>query len=80
VADIRAFVNVFDTGTCQVQGKDAEQVEPILANLSSSRRRTPTGGKVSSRDQLENMLRRWGVEAVILDQLPSEGQTIIEKL
>jgi predicted nucleotide-binding protein len=26
------------------------------------------------------MLRRWGLEPLILDQLPSEGQTIIEKL
>lgn len=26
------------------------------------------------------MLRRWGLEPVILDQLPSKGQTIIEKL
>ncbi len=32
------------------------------------------------RDQLEAMLRRWGLEPLILDQLPSEGQTIIEKL
>ena len=33
-----------------------------------------------ARDQLEAMLRRWGLEPLILDQLPSEGQTIIEKL
>jgi predicted nucleotide-binding protein len=26
------------------------------------------------------MLRRWGLEPLILDQLPSGGQTIIEKL
>ena len=26
------------------------------------------------------MLRRWRLEPLILDQLPSEGQTIIEKL
>jgi predicted nucleotide-binding protein len=26
------------------------------------------------------MLRRWGLEPLILDQLPSKGQTIIEKL
>jgi predicted nucleotide-binding protein len=26
------------------------------------------------------MLRRWGLQPLILDQLPSEGQTIIEKL
>ncbi len=38
------------------------------------------GHDKDSRDQLEAMLRRWGLEPLILDQLPSEGQTIIEKL
>lgn len=33
-----------------------------------------------SRTQLDAMLRRWGLEPLILDQLPSKGQTIIEKL
>lgn len=33
-----------------------------------------------ARKDLEAMLRRWGLEPLILDQLPSEGQTIIEKL
>ncbi|WP_315548932.1 TIR domain-containing protein [Lautropia mirabilis] len=32
------------------------------------------------RTELEAMLRRWRLEPLILDQLPSEGQTIIEKL
>lgn len=38
------------------------------------------GHDKEARDQLEAMLRRWGLEPLILDQLPSEGQTIIEKL
>ncbi len=38
------------------------------------------GHDATARDQLEAMLRRWGIEPLILDQLPSEGQTIIEKL
>jgi predicted nucleotide-binding protein len=33
-----------------------------------------------ARDQLEAMLRRWGLEPLILDQLATEGQTVIEKL
>ncbi|MDR2871301.1 MAG: nucleotide-binding protein [Xanthomonadaceae bacterium] len=33
-----------------------------------------------ARTELEAMLRRWRLEPLILDQLPSEGQTIIEKL
>lgn len=38
------------------------------------------GHDTTSRTQLEAMLRRWGLEPLILDQLPNEGQTIIEKL
>lgn len=38
------------------------------------------GHEKDARDQLEAMLRRWGLEPLILDQLPSEGQTVIEKL
>jgi len=38
------------------------------------------GHDIQARTQLEAMLRRWGLEPLILDQLPSEGQTIIEKL
>jgi len=38
------------------------------------------GHDTVARDQLEAMLRRWDVEPIILDQLASEGQTIIEKL
>ncbi|HDR8932749.1 TPA: nucleotide-binding protein [Burkholderia vietnamiensis] len=38
------------------------------------------GHDESARNQLEAMLRRWKLEPLILDQLPSEGQTIIEKL
>lgn len=33
-----------------------------------------------ARTQLDSMLRRWGLDPVILDELPSKGQTIIEKL
>lgn len=38
------------------------------------------GHDKDARDQLEAMLRRWGLDPLILDQLPSGGQTIIEKL
>lgn len=33
-----------------------------------------------ARSQLSNMLRKWGLEPLILDELPSGGNTIIEKL
>ena len=38
------------------------------------------GHDTDARSQLETMLRRWDLEPLILDQLPSEGKTIIEKL
>lgn len=38
------------------------------------------GHDTDARTQLEAMLRRWELEPLILDQLPSEGATLIEKL
>lgn len=38
------------------------------------------GHDLNARTQLEAMLRRWELEPLILDQLVSGGQTIIEKL
>lgn len=38
------------------------------------------GHDTAARAELEAMLRRWNLEPLILDQLPNEGQTIIEKL
>lgn len=90
------IVNVFDKGTFSIQGKNQARVRELLdledpgAGGGSAVRETPgtTSRKVfvvyghdqQARDQLEAMLRRWNLEPLILDQLPSEGQTIIEKL
>lgn len=38
------------------------------------------GHDKAARTQLDAMLRRWKLEPLILDELPSKGQTIIEKL
>ncbi|KAA6204692.1 MAG: DNA-binding protein [Candidatus Tokpelaia sp.] len=38
------------------------------------------GHNQQARTQLDAMLRKWGLEPVILDNLPSKGLTIIEKL
>lgn len=38
------------------------------------------GHDMKARTELEAMLRKWGLDALILDQLTSGGQTIIEKL
>jgi predicted nucleotide-binding protein len=87
-------VNCFDKGTVNVQGKNPEPVKALFQNdsarqhISSPGLTTQQNQKVfvvyghdeTSRTQLENLLRRWKLEPVILDQLASEGQTIIEKL
>lgn len=89
------IVNVFDKGTLSVQGKNPARVRELLdvedpGAGASVVRETPAarsrrvfvvyGHDQQARDQLEAMLRRWNLEPLILDQLPSEGQTIIEKL
>jgi predicted nucleotide-binding protein len=82
-------VNVFDKGTFSVQGSNSGEVEKALGATPAVA--APTGARPTrvfvvyghdqaARTQLEAMLRRWGLDPLILDQLPSEGQTIIEKL
>ncbi|MBI1349439.1 DNA-binding protein [bacterium] len=85
-----SIVNVFDTGKFSVQGKEQDRVNEILGQGVLTVNGAPDSGTkrvfvvyghdTQSRTQLEAMLRRWGLEPLILDQLPSEGQTIIEKL
>lgn len=90
------IVNCWDTGKVNCQGKNKGDVENILSQsnaISTAQSRTvsnPTaqnkkvfvvyGHDVNARTQLEAMLRRWELEPLILDQLVSAGQTIIEKL
>ena len=86
------IVNVFDKGTLSIQGKNQPQVRQILdweegvagvheGRAAASRKIFVVyGHDNTARTQLEAMLRRWGLDPLILDQLPSEGQTIIEKL
>lgn len=90
-----ALVSVFDSGKISVQGKEQDLVNQILRQATrSTPAAMPAvvtgkqnynvfvvyGHDTQARTQLEAMLRRWGLEPLILDQLPSEGQTIIEKL
>jgi predicted nucleotide-binding protein len=82
-----AIVNVYDSGKINIQGKKQEIVNDALgASLPAAQEAANTkvfvvyGHDEKARNELEVMLRRWGLEPLILDQLPSEGQTIIEKL
>lgn len=79
------IVNCWDKGTVNCQGKNVEQVMAILsgenATLTHNRKVFVVyGHDTNARTQLEAMLRRWDLEPLILDQLISSGQTIIEKL
>ncbi len=91
-----AIVNSYHTGKFNVQGKNQDPVKeclgvpapPMVAAVSNGALAKPVLSKVfvvyghdtAARTELEAMLRRWRLEPLILDQLPSEGQTIIEKL
>jgi predicted nucleotide-binding protein len=90
-----ALVNVFDSGKTSVQGKNAEEVKTALGldlKPLTVREKSITavankpkvfvvyGHQVDARHELEAMLRRWELDPLILDSLPSEGATIIEKL
>lgn len=78
-------VNCWDKGTVNCQGKNVSEIEKLLSAPTTG---IPQNNKVfvvyghdkNARTQLEAMLRRWDLEPLILDQLPSDGSTIIEKL
>jgi predicted nucleotide-binding protein len=84
-------VNVYDSGKVLVQGQNQAQVRAALGlggGGGGAPKKTPVSRKVfvvyghdaTARTELEAMLRRWGLDPIILDQLPSEGATLIEKL
>ena len=80
-------VNCWDKGNITYQGKNIYEIESILGhnlNVEKSIKNRQVfvvyGHDTHARTQLEAMLRRWDLEPLILDQLVSSGQTIIEKL
>ncbi len=88
-----AIVNVFNTGKYNVQGKESETVKAYIeSNIGDQQKAgvqtTSISKKVfvvyghdeAARNELELILRRWELEPIILDRMPSGGQTIIEKL
>ncbi|MDP8213322.1 MAG: nucleotide-binding protein [Candidatus Zapsychrus exili] len=84
-----AIVNIYDNGTLQIQGKNKPEIEALLKGeslLAEPSAKTSNeifvvyGHDSTARTELEAMLRRWKLEPLFLDQLPSEGQTLIEKL
>ena len=79
------IINCWDKGTVNCQGKNSDQIMVLLSGstISANPNRkvfVVYGHDNNARTQLEAMLRRWDLEPLILDQLISSGQTIIEKL
>lgn len=80
------IINCWDSGKVNLQGKYTEEVGAVLDSCVSASVITNKkvfvvyGHDTNARTQLEAMLRRWNLEPLILDQLVSSGQTIIEKL
>lgn len=81
------IVNVYDKGTCSVQGKNqdllkgkASFLDAPVEDVASRKVFVVYGHDEKAKVELEAMLRRWSIDPLVLDQLPSEGLTIIEKL
>ena len=77
------IVNVFDNGNFNVQGKDPTPVRRLLEAVGRDRGRrvfVVYGHDDQALTKLDAMLRRWQLDPLILGQLPSGGQTVIEKL
>ncbi|MDY5102121.1 MAG: nucleotide-binding protein [Agathobacter sp.] len=82
------IINCYDSGKVVYQGKNTDEVKNIIEHTAQIVRKEEKNRKVfvvyghdlNARTQLEAMLRRWDIEPLIIDQLVSSGQTIIEKL
>lgn len=79
------ILNLYNSGKLVYQGKNTEEIKSILEEHTSTGPKNRKVFVVYGHDQvattqLEAMLRRWELEPLILDQLESEGNTIIEKL
>lgn len=86
-----AVVNVYNSGKIFVQGKNIEEVQEFIDSINQNQEKSTVdaanknvfvvyGHDSDARNQLELLLRRFSLDPLILDQLPSGGQTIIEKL
>ena len=89
--DNQAIINVYDNGNYNLQGTNTDPVRNLLegsvvsdSSSASSNVRDEVfvvyGHDENAKIQLEALLRRWHLRPLLLDQLPSQGHTIIEKV
>ena len=78
------LINIWDSGKVSYQGKNIDSVKALFLNGENASNNNKVfvvyGHDYIARTQLEAMLRRWDLQPLILDQLVSSGQTVIEKL
>lgn len=89
------IICVYDSGKIVPQGKNQSDMKALFGQSPSPSSNAGSGTAnnngnrnifvvyghdTAARTQLEAMLRRWGLNPIILDQLTSGGKTIIEKL
>ncbi len=78
------IINLYDSGKIVCQGKNSDEIKSIINNPCEVPKTRNVfvvyGHDQVARTQLEAMLRRWDLNPLILDQLESSGNTIIEKL
>ncbi|MFN3130286.1 TIR domain-containing protein [Roseibium sp.] len=75
-----AINSILGQSTSFPAGRSKTSAAAPAAHLSPRDVFVVYGHDGSARTELEAMLRRWGLNPLILDQLTSGGQTIIEKL
>lgn len=81
------ILNVYNSGKMVPGGKNRHLIESFEARLDGSGSGNGCrkvfvvyGRDLSTRNDLEALLRRWRLEPILLDQLTSQGDTLIEKL
>jgi predicted nucleotide-binding protein len=83
-----AIINVYDSGNYSIQGKRQPSVRVLvdkiythIATRQLTTREVLVVGRVGkARGRLGDMLKRWGLNPLFVDQLTCSGRTIIEQL
>ncbi len=86
------IISIYNTGRIVLQGKNTETLEKKFSTTSGTRGSLPPtaaaptnvfivyGHNEVAKNETERMLRKWNLNPIMLDQIPAEGLTLIEKL
>ena len=78
-------IYLYDKGGLYCQGKDADAVQHILEDqldleAPNTRIFLVYGHDALAKEQLARMLEHWNIQPILLDEMPIEGNTLIEQL